>query len=208
MSATDTAKVIRDTIRAMTERVAAFRAKATGTSGGMITIRRLTATQDDAAAYARIRGFRIAANEWVLALPNGGEPVILGAIDIAQPAAYTLDGHLIRGGGPPSAVLTAAAGSGATISVNGCDDGFRLTLITGSSGLASGKLITVTFANARAGTEYAIAFSAGDSDARAATGKVGPEYATRSTTSFEIWTDAALPASKSHIWMVQIGEAA
>lgn len=59
---------------------APFRAIVTGTSGGMVRIRRLEAATGEDELRARIPGWKYTANDEVLCLPVQGKPVILGPI--------------------------------------------------------------------------------------------------------------------------------
>jgi hypothetical protein len=57
-----------------------FRAIVTGTSGGMVRIRRLEAETGETELRARIPGWKLTANDEVLCLPVNGKPVILGPV--------------------------------------------------------------------------------------------------------------------------------
>jgi hypothetical protein len=64
-----------------------FRAIVTGTSGGMVTIRRLDAATGEDELRARLPGPGLAVDDEVLCLPVNGKPVILGPVQRSTPAA-------------------------------------------------------------------------------------------------------------------------
>lgn len=58
-----------------------FRAIVTGTSGGMVTIRRLEAATGETELRATLSGGSFSPGDEVLCLPVNGKPVVLGTIE-------------------------------------------------------------------------------------------------------------------------------
>lgn len=77
------------------ETVTPFRAVVTAVSAGLVEIRRLDATTAETRKYARVLGFAVAVSDVVLVANLNGEPIVVGKIQTAAPASYTLDAPLI-----------------------------------------------------------------------------------------------------------------
>ena len=103
--------------------VRAFRAIVTGTSSGMVTIRRLDSTSGETALRARVEGFDLANDDEVLCVPMAdGIPVIVGKVQrgtptdpLTLPVALKVSGTtgpgIYAGSGSPEGAVTAAIGS-------------------------------------------------------------------------------------------------
>ena len=88
-----------------TEEVAPFRAIVTGTSSGMVTIRRLEATTAETELRAVVYGYMPATNDEVICINVNGKPVVLG---IGKRAAGPM---IYKGSGSPESAVTAEVGS-------------------------------------------------------------------------------------------------
>lgn len=97
--------------------------------------------------------------------------------------------QIIFTGTGPSIALAAAAGSTATVSGSGVDSAYAMTLTPNGTGIAAGKIATVTFGTARTDPNgYNVHFSM-----RNATAANSVYYTTnRTATGFEINVVSAL----------------
>lgn len=110
-------------VDAKVEDVRSFRAIVTGTSSGMVTIRRIHSTSGETALRARCVGFDVAATDEVLCVPMAdGIPVIVAKLQRATPTgSFTLPVGLkvsgtsgpgiYAGAGSPEGSVTGEVGS-------------------------------------------------------------------------------------------------
>lgn len=83
-------------VDAQTAQTRAFRAIVTGTSSGMVTIRRIHASTGETALRARVVGYDLAVSDEVLCLPMAdGIPVVVGKLQRATPTSYALSPSLV-----------------------------------------------------------------------------------------------------------------
>ncbi|HSX02359.1 MAG TPA: hypothetical protein VLI05_03535 [Candidatus Saccharimonadia bacterium] len=103
----------------------------------------------------------------------------------------TVNGHVVTAGSAPGIAAGAAACTGPTVSLSGTDTAGLITITTGSSCGATGKLATITFANAFGAAPRVVLTPA---EANAAGLRYYYDSATTSTTSFDLDT-ATAPAN-------------
>ena len=71
---------LEETIANRVSAVEPFRAIVTGTSGDMVTIRRLEAATGETELRARVSGAALIAGDEVLCVPVNGKPVVVGKL--------------------------------------------------------------------------------------------------------------------------------
>lgn len=106
--------------------------------------------------------------------------------------------HLVCTSGTPTKAVGAAAGTGGAVSVVGTDIDGQVIVTTGTSGMTTGTLATVTFATAFASTPYVTLTPANIYSASDGYNKV---YVSSNLTTFSLNAQAALSnASQSYTW--------
>lgn len=90
--------------------VRSFRAIVTGTSSGMVTIRRIHSTSGETALRARCAGFELAVSDEVLCAPMAdGIPVVVAKLQRATPSgSFTLPVSLQVGGSSGATIRTGS----------------------------------------------------------------------------------------------------
>lgn len=125
-----------------------------------------------------------------------------GQFNIADPDDTVQIPSLVANSPVPTIVLGAAAGTGASYSITGTNLAGKITLTAGTIGLASGTVITMTFANSFAyPTGCAVTFTAGNA---AFAGVITLISATTNTTTVTLAVAAALTLSTVYIGFYQI----
>lgn len=162
-----------------------FRAVVTDVTGGLVSILRGGDAVDEDAGYPVLATGIPAVGDDVLCLAVGGAPLILGRLGP---------------GSAPTVAKTAAAGSTATTAgqTGGNDHDGVIELIPGGTGITSGAVLTVTFAHARADTNYTVLLTPLTSAARTAGWAVGPTN--RTTASWQLTSDSALTSGSTYRW--------
>lgn len=142
----------------------------------------------------------------------GDRPIVIGKVAravatvarLSRTLRFTSGNGLAYYGTTPSYTLNANAGVGATALVEGSDRCGRVQVVTGSSAVASGILIRITFATAMANTDYAVRVSCADSDS--AEKQPYCDYNTRTTTYFEISLFGTPNTSRSYQFFYEVAE--
>ena len=108
-----------------------------------------------------------------------------------------LDGHYVTGNTSGNTTITAgsAAGTSPTVSINGNDVGGTITITTGSSGVSSGTIVNVVFANAYGATPSVVI-----SSDNAATAILENYVSGISTTGFSIDIANTTVASTTYVY--------
>jgi hypothetical protein len=83
----------------------------------------------------------------VVSLHVTGDTTIDGTLTVGSvvTADITINGHVITAGNAPVATAAVAAGTGATVSVDGNDTAGTITVTTGADGIAAGDLADIAF---------------------------------------------------------------
>ncbi len=108
-----------------------------------------------------------------------------------------LDGHYVTGNSSGNTTITAgsAVGTSPTVSINGNDVGGTITVTTGSSGVSSGTIVNVVFANAYGATPSVVI-----SSDNAATAILENYVSGISTTGFSIDIANTTVASTTYVY--------
>lgn len=135
-----------------------------------------------------------------------GNLVVTGNAQLGNAAAdaTTIFGKLkVDGTAPTVAVNTSVCGSGSSAVVDyGSDTAFQITVSCAGTGYASGRVVTVTFNQAKSSTNYNVMIQEASSEAW--TKRFRP--VSRTTTTFDIYVDTAPSASETLILQVVIIE--
>ena len=86
---------LEETIANRVSAVEPFRAIVTGTSGGMVTIRRLEAATGETELRARVAGVDVVADDEVLCVNVSGKPVVVGRLNRTDIAGIAAPSHRI-----------------------------------------------------------------------------------------------------------------
>ena len=217
MSRVDTAiERLRDGVTGRIDAIEPFRAVVTGTSGGMVTIRRLDETTGETELRGRLPGFHLQADDVVACISINGKPFVLGLSQNSAPSAYTLDVPLVvgtddgdaltvhrlkaTGDTAPTASALTAAGSGADASLIGFDAAGRVDLTTGSSAVTSGEVVEVEFSPARTAFGYHILLTPANADTAANAPQFHIDQNDRLSTSWKITAGQAPATETTYRW--------
>lgn len=131
-----------------------------------------------------------------------GMDSVTGQFNIADPEDTFLAPSLSGTSGTPSIALGAAAGSGATFAIAGTNLAGKITLTSGTGILASGTVMTATFANS---LSYPIGCSVTFSAGNANFATVLPYlYAETGQTQVVLKVAIALSISSTYIGYYQV----
>jgi hypothetical protein len=162
----------------------AFRATVTAVVGMTAQIQRVGESAGSAEYFATLSRSVLHVNDVVLCLPLGGKAVVV--LDVIQRASAVT----------PSLAALAAAGSTASVAVSGRDDVMQVQVIPGGTGIASGSILTVTFANPLANASYDVLPSPNSSAARSLGGVIGATG--RGAGGFDLATATALTSGSTY----------
>lgn len=135
-----------------------------------------------------------------------GNLTVTGSTQLGNAAAdeTTLFGRLLTNGTAPAvAVNTSVCGDASSATVDyGSDTYFQVTVNCAGTGYAAGRLFTITFNQTRDSVNYGVFVQTASSDAMG----MGLRPSTRTTTTFELFTDTAPSASDTLIFQIFVVE--
>jgi hypothetical protein len=102
--------------------------------------------------------------------------------------------------GAPTMTMGTAAGTGASVSYQGNDMAGKITFTTGSSGLTSGTILTVTYQTGMTGPTFPVITAANS----AAAGQMTNFFCNSGSSNFTVQVGTALAASTSYIIYYQV----
>lgn len=187
MTVSAAAQTLLDRIAAEVASARPFRATVTAVSGQLVQLQRPGESAGAAELYATCTRFVLYAGDVVLCLPLGEKSAVV--IDVIRTSATVA----------PTIAADAAAGTTASVAISGRDDAMQIQVIPGGTGIATGSVLTVTFAAAMATSSYVVEVTPNSSAARTLGGVVGPTA--RNTAGFDLATNTALTSGSTYQWL-------